>query len=437
MLWLSAVVLSAGLAAGGGDQWNERTTLKFTEPVMVPGTTLQAGTYVFQLMNSPTNRHHVQILNDKGETITTTMAIPTKRAEAKGDVVLKLNPTDKGVPPAIAAYFYPGSIYGHQFVYPEDQAKQIAQRTKTVVLSKDIPGTDLEAGTLQVYDAAGMAKPFKEDPDAVASWQKWQRGRTSTANVRSPASKSPASSAPAVDADFKGQRVKLRDLEEAPTTYIGKTVSIDGEVEEVLGPRLFTIDEPNWADLDGELLVYVPTPLAALVRDNDRVTVSGTVKPFVEAEFEKEWGWLGLDKSVEVDLAKRPVLVASRIVGGNNNIAMVIDAKTTNRPVGTSGSADALTDLRSVAGGDEDLIGKRVTLSGVRVERTASDGGFFADAGEHTVFVLPAPNQSVRQGDTVTVEGVVLELPRHMEDKLNGPSDLNDDIYVYATAVKR
>ena len=446
MMWSSAVALTASVAVGGAaiagsDQWNERTTLKFTEPVMVPGVTLRPGTYVFQLMDSDTNRHHVQILKESGETVTTTMAVPTKRPEAKADVVVKFNPTDEGVPPALAAWFYPGSIYGHQFVYPEEQAKKIAQRTKTVVLSKDVPGTDLERGTLRVFDASGMAKPFSVDPAADASWKKWQKGRSATASVRSSTTRTPSSSAPAVDADFQGRRVKLDQLEDNPSMYVGKTVSIDAEVEEVFGPRLFTIDEPNWGDLDGEILVYVPTPLAALVRDDDRVTVTGEVKRFVEADFEKEWGWLGLDEGVEIEISKRPVLVASRVVGGNNSVAMVIDAGSSEKPVGTSGTtAPAMTDLADIARGDEDLVGRHVTLSGVRVEGMAKEHGFFAKAGDRTLFVLPATEPSSRQkGETVTIEGIVLELPRHMQAKLTPPAGqtMNDDIYVYATQVKR
>ena len=39
------------------DQWNDRTTLKFDAPVMIPGTTLAPGTYTFKLLDSATHRH--------------------------------------------------------------------------------------------------------------------------------------------------------------------------------------------------------------------------------------------------------------------------------------------------------------------------------------------------------------------------------------------
>ena len=57
----------------------------------------------------------------------------------------------------------------------------------------------------------------------------------------------------------------------------------------MLGPRVFKIDEGHWFGLGGEMLVVMPTHLAALVNEDDRVTVTGTVKEFVRAEFDREF----------------------------------------------------------------------------------------------------------------------------------------------------
>src|SRR5688572_29290191 len=162
-------------------QWSERTELTFSDPVMVPGATLQPGTYVLQLMDPGSAGDVIEIRKSDGTLVTTTMTVPTKRQDAKGDTVLKFNPTGEGTPPALAAWFYPGSLYGHQFVYPDEQAKAIAQRTRTVVLSTDVPGTDMEKATLRVYDASGVARQWKPDPDAHASWQQWSQNRRATA----------------------------------------------------------------------------------------------------------------------------------------------------------------------------------------------------------------------------------------------------------------
>jgi hypothetical protein len=456
---LSALALAISVPAAWAQSWNERTELTFSDPVMIPGATLQPGTYIFRLTDSQSSRHIVEIAKEDGETVTVTQAVPTKRKEAKGDVVVKFNPTEAGTPPAIAAWFYPGSVYGHQFVYPDDQAKKIAERTRTLVLSTDVPGTDLEKGRLRVYDASGVAKDWQPDADAAASYEAWQRDRRATAGVvTGQAGQDRAqATAPMIDADFKGTRLSVDALESDPKIYLGQKVSVDANVERVYGPRMFTIDEPNWADLDGEILVYVPTSLAALVREDDKVTVRGTVKSFVQAELEDQWGWLDLDDADEVTLQRRPVLVATHIVGGNDNRALVIDVNqgATNRanaaaddatPVGTSGTSGTagggfVTDLTDLARGDDDMVGRHVKLENVRIESKADDKGFFTRVGDEMLFVLPAPGETtaLTQGTSVSLDGVILQMPRHMREHTEAPGDrpVNDDIYVYATKVKR
>ena len=229
-----AAVLVAALSATSASQtrWNEKTILKFSEPVMVPNATLQPGTYVFKLMESNTNRHLVQISTDNGEKVVAlTQAVPMKRVDPKGDVVLRFNPTDAGSPPAIKGWFYPGSVYGHEFVYGDQQAKDIAQRTKTVVLSIDVPGSDLKKGTLRVYNAEGVYGDWRGDPATIAEWREWDSKRAT---------------APAIETVPQGMPVNVGSLEELPNKYIGQTVRVDAEIDRVYGPRLFTIDEPNW-----------------------------------------------------------------------------------------------------------------------------------------------------------------------------------------------
>ena len=292
--WLAIAALStaiAGTALAQTGAFNDKTILKFSEPVMIPGETLEPGSYIFSLTNSDSNRHVVEIRKEgTEELVTITQAIPTKRADATGDIVVRFNPTEPGTPPAIKAWFYPGSRYGHQFVYPDAQAKQIAQRTKTVVLSGDVEGSDMSRGTLYTYDAAGTRGTYSEEAGLNREWDEWrgQSAPDATAKVRSPQrGERSDSTAPAIDAERTAMKVDLDELEDNTPQYIGKTVSVDAEVEEIYGPRLFTIDEPRWGDLEGEILVFMPTSLAVLVKDDDRITVTGTVKKFVRADFER------------------------------------------------------------------------------------------------------------------------------------------------------
>src|SRR5688572_30839001 len=130
----AAAVLAAPVLAVA-DTWNERTELTFSEPVMIPGATLQPGTYIFKLADSRGTRHLVQVYKrDGGELVTQTQALAVRRPEPLGETMLTFNPTDRGVP-ALKAWYYPHSSYGHEFIYPEAQARQIAERSKTIVLA--------------------------------------------------------------------------------------------------------------------------------------------------------------------------------------------------------------------------------------------------------------------------------------------------------------
>jgi hypothetical protein len=439
----TALTLSAAPAAA--DQWNDKTTITFSAPVMVPGATLPAGTYEFRLLNSLTNRHLVQIRRESDRSvIVTTQAVPTKRLEPSGDVVVKFNPTDSGAAPALKSWFYPGTVYGHQFVYSGEQAKAIAQRTKTLVLSMDETGTDAEQGVLYTYDASGVRSAWRGDDATMREWTKWQESRNASAARPATTEERREATAPMFQEDFTGKRVQLDELEDNPRQYLGQTVSVDAEVEDVYGPRLFTIDEPRWADLQGEMLVHLPSPLAALVRENDRVTITGTVKPFVRAEVEGNWGWLDLDGDTEVELQKKPVLVASRIVGGDDNRVLVISTGDATAPAhrvhGAKTDADPaiVGDPAAVGRADEESVGQQVALN-VTVHAKAKDRGFFVTAGDTEVFVLPAFTQLgiAGTGEPVRIEGVVLQMPRAMRERLDPPPSANDDIYIYATRVGR
>lgn len=448
---IAASVFAACIAfalPAGANQLNERTVLEFSAPVKVPGTTLQPGTYVFRLADLESDRHLVHIMNEDGTRLVATVsAIPAKRDEAIGDTVLKFNPTASGTP-AIKAWFYPGTVFGHEFVYSDAEAKDIAKRTKTVVLSSDVVGSDKEQGALHVYDAEGLRKPWSGDKATSAAWNKWHEARA-TAGVAQAGAEADKSRAPMVAADQRGTKVEVEDLEERSGQYIGKVVSVDAVVEKVLGPRMFTIDEPRWGDLDGEVMVYMPTELVALVREGDRVTVTGTPKAYVRGDMEREWGWFEPNPDIEVELNERAVLLANRIVGGNNELALVIKAGSAPgtsepKPVGTSGSTDtpaaesAVSDLKTIESGDDDIVGRRVTLTQVPVSGTAKERGFWIRGPEGTsVFVLPGDRSAASSSGQVTLEGVVLQMPNSMKDRLNPGVDWNDDVYIYATKVTR
>src|ERR1700691_6647241 len=77
------------------DDWNQKTVVTVSGPVETPGVhikgwaVLPAGTYVFKLLGSPSDRHIVQIFN-QNETVlyTTALAIPNYRLRATRKTVI-------------------------------------------------------------------------------------------------------------------------------------------------------------------------------------------------------------------------------------------------------------------------------------------------------------------------------------------------------------
>ena len=93
----------------------------------------------------------------------------------------------------------------------------------------------------------------------MKEWARWNRNGRAAAKIAAPGTASTReSTAPMMRSDPAGMKVSVGDLEEHPSQDQGKTINVTAEVEDVFGPRLFKIDEPNWADLDGEILVYLP-----------------------------------------------------------------------------------------------------------------------------------------------------------------------------------
>ncbi len=122
-------------------EWNQKTVVTFSAPIETPGVhikgwaVLPAGTYVFKLLGSPSDRHIVQIFNqDETVLYTTVLAIPNYRLRATGKTVITFRERPAGEPEALRAWFYPGMNFGQEFVYPKEKAVELAKETNTPVL---------------------------------------------------------------------------------------------------------------------------------------------------------------------------------------------------------------------------------------------------------------------------------------------------------------
>lgn len=136
VLFLGLVFLAFSPSVNA-DQWNKETIVTFSQPVEIPGSVvLPAGTYVFKLMDSPSDRHIVQIFDRDGTHLyATILAIPNYRLRVTGKTVMTFGERGADLPEAIRAWFYPGDNFGQEFVYPKRRAVELAKIIDLPVLA--------------------------------------------------------------------------------------------------------------------------------------------------------------------------------------------------------------------------------------------------------------------------------------------------------------
>jgi hypothetical protein len=172
-------VLATGVAAQQTNT-SERTFLTFSAPVQMPGVTLQAGTYVFKLADTP-SRNVVQVwTEDEKEMLGHWLFVQAERPEVSEENVVMFKETPAGTTPAVQYWYFPGERIGKEFVYPREQATQIAAATGSRVLA-----SEGDAGEVTSIDAQGN----------VSAWQKEESGVSADAQSVQGAPVAPQSSA--------------------------------------------------------------------------------------------------------------------------------------------------------------------------------------------------------------------------------------------------
>src|SRR5437667_352191 len=144
------------LATAG--EWDQKTIFTFSGPVEIPGQVLSAGTYVFKLADSSSDRNIVQVFNkEEDELYGTFLTIPDYRPEPADKPIVTFEEREAGSPEAVKTWFYPGDEYGHDFVYPQAKAAALAK-----VNNKPVPAMPDEL-------AANITNPIDtmQDPHVV------------------------------------------------------------------------------------------------------------------------------------------------------------------------------------------------------------------------------------------------------------------------------
>src|ERR1017187_6191462 len=153
-----ALMGAALTASAWADDYNRKTVFTFSGPVEIPGVhlkgygTLPAGTYVFKLLDSQSDRHIVQIFSEDMKTVyATILAIPNYRLHATDKTVITFRERPAGEPEALRAWFYPGREWGEEFVYTKSRAIELAKETNEPVLATPI---ELAAAPIEALKTA-------------------------------------------------------------------------------------------------------------------------------------------------------------------------------------------------------------------------------------------------------------------------------------------
>ena len=111
------------------DEWDKKTIVTFDQDVEIPGQVLPAGTYVFKLFRSSSNRNIVQVWTEhESQLISTLMTVGDSYPNPSGEAyfVLDMSGTDEGYPPVVSSWFFGGGDEGRDFIYSGYSTTRVA-----------------------------------------------------------------------------------------------------------------------------------------------------------------------------------------------------------------------------------------------------------------------------------------------------------------------
>jgi hypothetical protein len=183
MLYLgafAAAVACLAPPAARADDFDKKTIVTISNRTEVPGIILEPGTYVIKLLNSSSNRHIAEIMNEKMDHLyALTFTAAAEKVNRTGKTVLTFYEGSNDRPPALRKWFWPGDTIGQEFIYPKAQAVRISAATKEKVPEGDLPtvaglnpdnakGLSVEASSVERKEADVSVSARAAEPEKVA-----------------------------------------------------------------------------------------------------------------------------------------------------------------------------------------------------------------------------------------------------------------------------
>lgn len=167
-LSLAGIVMTS--AASAQTTLNNRTLLTFSQPVEVPGQVLPAGTYTFELHDSMSNRHIVQIFDKAGtKLLAIVLAVPNRRVVTTEETVVTFHEVPAGQPQALRAWFYPNQTVGQEMAYSKTRAQALSATANAAIPAvDDSVYADARADAMKTADIVSVT-PEAKAPVAVVT----------------------------------------------------------------------------------------------------------------------------------------------------------------------------------------------------------------------------------------------------------------------------
>jgi uncharacterized protein YdeI (BOF family) len=188
------------------------------------------------------------------------------------------------------------------------------------------------------------------------------------------------------DDSWEDNSVGINDIVADPTQYVGQQVTLGAEVNEVLSPNVVRMGEDNLFTFSDSMLVVIPDDAQrpANLQDGTRIQATGTVRNFVQAEFQRDYNIFS-DADLYAEYENRPVLVADRVY--------------------------VQATLSDVDDDPEAYLGNRVSVFG-QVEEIFAQGQFRLEdpqlfAGDDLLVILRDQSVAVNEDDYLRVTGIV------------------------------
>jgi len=176
---------------------HDRTIMTFSAPVELPGMTLQAGSYVWKIADTP-SRNVIQVMTkDEMDILGQWLFVPSERRDVTGETVISFKETKEGTTPAVQYWYYPREKIGKEFIYPKDQALKIAARTGATVRTEE--GVVNGSGVPPEATAASAEPPAAEATVAASEPAAAPEPVTTQAEAQAPAPTTESAATPATD----------------------------------------------------------------------------------------------------------------------------------------------------------------------------------------------------------------------------------------------